>query len=123
MLTSVSNVGEREKSRITRTKKEFQLAVKMDLILLLTYLTRLVGDLVRQGFSSSEDCLIKSPLFCKHSVFTILASETDTEATPIPTEAICDPHLSNQLAYTVIPSGSIFCKYFTVRGFIYLFCY
>ena len=56
------------------------------------------------------------------SVITILASEADTEATPIPAEAIYDPHLSDQLAYTVLPSGSIFGKYFTVCAFIYLFC-
>lgn len=42
------------------------------------------------------------------SVITILASEADTEATPIPTEAICNPHLSNQLAYTVFPFREYF---------------
>lgn len=55
------------------------------------------------------------------SVTTILASETDAEATPIPTEAICDPHPSNQLAYTVIPFREYFLQvFYSVRLYLFI---
>lgn len=47
---------------------EFQLVLKMHLILLFTCLTRLMGDFVRCDFSSSENSLRKGTPFHKHQV-------------------------------------------------------
>lgn len=88
---------------------EFQLVLNMHLILLLTCLTRLMGDFARRGFSSSENCLRKGSPFHKHQeLFLYWLLKLTQRQLPLQQRQFAILIYATDLHTQFSPSGNIF---------------